>query len=360
LPAYAFRVPQEKSEYWFGTGSNRLVVACEGTFYLDPDTADLVTLIVNSSEPPEITGACIARTTVHYSRTEVNGSDMLLPTQSLFEFEGRLHALNSSVYSDCRLRERGTDPIALNLPEGLPFEVVFTGRISINSAAGDTIPAKLATPIQDSSKHILVPSGTSKGAALHRRSGLLFVYAMLTMGISGSILALRQSLTNANVLGGLMSAYLVITALTTVRPVSAWTQRLNSLALLVATVLTLSEIGMGLRALSRPGGTINGVPLFMLFFLATVTGVAAVGDVRMMWSGPLGAAARLARHLWRMCFALFIAAGSFFSIRQRVAKILPEPLTTPAMRAIPIALVFAVMFYWLWRVRTRRTLTEAR
>ena len=24
---------------------------------------------------------------------------------------------------------------------------------------------------------------------------------------------------------------------------------------------------------------------------------------------------RLARHLWRMCFALFIAAGSLFSIR---------------------------------------------
>jgi uncharacterized membrane protein len=41
-----------------------------------------------------------------------------------------------------------------------------------------------------------------KGGTLHRRSGILFVYAMLTMGISGSILALRQSLTNANVLGG--------------------------------------------------------------------------------------------------------------------------------------------------------------
>jgi hypothetical protein len=32
---------------------------------------------------------------------------------------------------------------------------------------------------------------------------------MLTMGISGSILALRQSLTNSNVLGGFMSAYFV-------------------------------------------------------------------------------------------------------------------------------------------------------
>ncbi len=38
-----------------------------------------------------------------------------------------------------------------------------------------------------------------KGATLHRKSGLLFVYAMLTMGFSGSVLALRLSRTNMNV-----------------------------------------------------------------------------------------------------------------------------------------------------------------
>ena len=64
----------------------------------------------------------------------------------------------------------------------------------------------------------------AKGATLHRKSGLLFVYAMLTMGFSGSILALRLSLTNMNVLGGFMAAYFVVTALTTVRPASAWTR----------------------------------------------------------------------------------------------------------------------------------------
>jgi uncharacterized membrane protein len=200
----------------------------------------------------------------------------------------------------------------------------------------------------------------SKGAMLHRRSGLLFVYAMLTMGISGSILALRQSLTNPNVLGGFMSAYFVITALTTVRPVSAWTRRLNSVALLVAIALTLIEVGLGFKAIASPGGTINGVPFFMPFFLAIVTTLAAAGDIRMMRSGASRATPRLRRHLWRMCFALFIAAGSFFSIRARVAKVLPEPFTTPAMRALPVALVFVAMFYWLWRVRARRMLAQAR
>jgi hypothetical protein len=196
-----------------------------------------------------------------------------------------------------------------------------------------------------------VALAASKGATLHRRFGLMFFYAMLTMGISGSILALRQSLTNTDVLGGFMSVYFVVTGLTAVRPVSGWTQKLNSAALLVAIALALVEIGLGAKAMASPDGTIDGVPFFGLFFLATVTTLAAAGDVRLMRSGVLRAGARLARHLWRMCFALFIAAGSFLSIRARVAKVLPEPFTTPTMRALPVVLVFVAMFYWLWRVR---------
>jgi hypothetical protein len=157
-----------------------------------------------------------------------------------------------------------------------------------------------------------------------------------------------------------MSAYFVVTGLTAVRPLTNWTRKLNSAALMVAIALAAVEIGMGIKAMARPDGVIDGVPFFALFFLATVTTLAAAGDVRMMWpreprSKALRAAPRLARHLWRMCFALFIAAGSFFYIRARVAKVFPEPLTTPLMRALPVVLVFVAMFYWLWRVRARRT-----
>jgi len=101
---------------------------------------------------------------------------------------------------------------------------------------------------------------------------------------------------------------------------------------------------------------LNGVPFPMYFFLATVWIVAALGDLRILRFGAPRGGPRLARHLWRMCFALFIAAGSFFSIRARVAKILPKPFTTGPMRALPILLLFGAMFYWLWRVRARRSL----
>ncbi len=199
----------------------------------------------------------------------------------------------------------------------------------------------------------------SKGAVLHRRSGLLFVYAMVTMGVSGSILAARHSFTNPNVLGGFVSAYFVITALTTVRSRTAWTRRLNVAALVLAIALVVFEISLGIRAMgqSREQNLLEGVPFFgmPLLMMALITALAAAGDVRMMRSGALRAGSRLSRHLWRMCFALFIAAGSFFSIPERVAKILPYPFTTPGMRALPIVLIFVAMFYWLWRVRSRRS-----
>jgi hypothetical protein len=192
----------------------------------------------------------------------------------------------------------------------------------------------------------------AKGGLLHRKSGLLFVYAIATMGLSGSILSLRHGL-NGNLLGGLTSVYFVTTALTTVRAPTAWSHRLNVAAALLAFVLGTITLGLGVTAMTRPHGMLNGVPWPMLVFLSTVILMAGVGDLRIMRSTLPRGAPRLRRHLWRMCFALFIAAGSFFSIRSRVAMIFPQPFLSGPMRALPVLLVFVAMFYWLWRVRAR-------
>jgi hypothetical protein len=205
-----------------------------------------------------------------------------------------------------------------------------------------------------------VALSVKKGGTIHRRSGLLFVCAMLVMGCSASILGFRKSPTDGNVFAGFMVAYFVGTALTTVRPVSWWTRGFNVAALMVAVGLAFGDILGGVEAFNSPGGSRNGVPFPMLFFIATVMILAAIGYVRTMRSGVPRGAPRLARHLWRRCFALFIAAGSFFSVRERVAKILPEPFTTAPMRALPILLLFGAMFYWLCRLRRRTLPTPVR
>src|SRR5438874_4511655 len=81
-----------------------------------------------------------------------------------------------------------------------------------------------------------------KGGTIHRRSGLLFVCAMLVLGTSAAILGFRKNgPTDSNVFGGLMTAYFVITALTTVRPVSRWTRYINVVALTVAAGLAILD-----------------------------------------------------------------------------------------------------------------------
>jgi hypothetical protein len=127
----------------------------------------------------------------------------------------------------------------------------------------------------------------------------------------------------------LWQPYFVVTAVTTVRPASACTRGLNWTALLVVIALSVIDIVPVFKAFTSPDGMIDGVPLFMLFFMATITALAAVSDVRMLLLGTLPAVPPLARHVWRMSFALFIAAGLFFSIRKRVAKILPGPFHLP-------------------------------
>ena len=205
-----------------------------------------------------------------------------------------------------------------------------------------------------------VALSVKKGGTVHRRSGLLFVYAMLIMAVSASILSLVKGSADGNVLAGVLTAYFVGTALTTVRPVSSWTRRINAVAMTVAVILAAACAFNGATMINAPGHDMNGVPNQTAGMMSLIIGVllvmAAAGDVRIMRFGMPRGGPRLARHLWRMCFALFIAAGSFFSIRERVAQILPEPFTTGPMRALPIVLLFGAMFYWLWRVRGRRTL----
>src|SRR5258708_7416248 len=59
---------------------------------------------------------------------------------------------------------------------------------------------------------------------------------------------------------------------------------------------------------------LSEVPVAMTFFMGSVMLLAAAGDIRMLVRGGVLGAKRIARHLWRMCFGLFIAAGSFFFV----------------------------------------------
>jgi uncharacterized membrane protein len=194
----------------------------------------------------------------------------------------------------------------------------------------------------------------AKGATLHRKSGMLFVCAMLTMSLFGMTIATVRGVAPAIIVPvGLLTAYLVITSLTTIRPPPIGARWLAIGGMLVAFGVFLTDLTFGTQGVAN-GGMRDGLPTFPFFIFALVALLGGVGDLRVMRSGALRGAPRIARHLWRMCFALFIAALSFF-IGQ--AKVIPEPIRILPLLAMPVLAVLLTMFYWLWRVRFRRKLS---
>ena len=185
-----------------------------------------------------------------------------------------------------------------------------------------------------------------KGAGLHRKSGMIFVYSMLVLAITGGVIATLKH-QPANIIGGSLAFYMVITALLTVRPHDRVSRWIDAAALLIGASVGVSAMKIGFDAVNTPTGTSNGVPAGMMFFFGAVALLAAVGDLRVLLVGRLEGAQRIARHLWRMCFSLFIASGSFFLGQ---AKVIPKPIRILPLLAIPALLPLVLLLYWLARV----------
>ena len=195
----------------------------------------------------------------------------------------------------------------------------------------------------------------AKGAPLHRRSGMIFVYAMLTMALAGLTIALLRGVAPLiNVPAALITTYLVVTGVATVRQraIPRW---LSVALMLLALAVGLTNLTFGFEAIASADGKKGGMPAFPFFLFGVVGTLGGVLDFRMLLrrgGGGLHDASRITRHLWRMSFALFIAALSFF-IGQ--AKVFPERVRIPALLGLPVLAVLVTMSYWLWRVRIRRS-----
>ncbi len=192
----------------------------------------------------------------------------------------------------------------------------------------------------------------TKGARLHRRVGMGFVIAMITMAVSALlIMAFGGAAPAVNVLAASLTIYLVVTALATVRPPSRGLRWLNLGAMLVALAVGVTSLTMGFEAVASADGQRDGIPAFPYFMFGVVGVLGGALDLRVIGAGGVRGPSRLGRHLWRMCFALFIAAMSFFLGQ---AKVIPEPIRIPPLLALPPLAVLVTMFYWLWRVRAKR------
>lgn len=186
-----------------------------------------------------------------------------------------------------------------------------------------------------------------KGSRRHRVAGNVFVISMLSLSLSGVYLAFMKS-QPGNVLGGTLTFYLVATAWITARRRNGEPGIFDWGALLVAMAVTAVNLTYGIEAAIGQTGLKYGYSPGPYFFLGSVALLAAIGDVRMLVRSGISGTPRVARHLWRMCFALFIAASSIFLARQQV---FPALLRKTGVLLLLSFLPLILMIFWLFRVR---------
>jgi hypothetical protein len=191
-----------------------------------------------------------------------------------------------------------------------------------------------------------------KGSRAHRTAGTVFFGAMfITYAIGAGVAPFLTECQRPNFVAGILALYLLVTGWTAARnrnPRAGWPEGAGLVAALAIAVTGMVFMQMGA---SSPTGTIDGSPpgSFVLFAVAGTLG--ACGEANALLRRGLTGAARIARHLWRMCFSLFLASGSFFLGQMQFQPVWFRESAAPGLLAF---LPLLVMMFWLVRVRIGR------
>lgn len=190
-----------------------------------------------------------------------------------------------------------------------------------------------------------------KGGRLHASAGTWFAVSMLVLGATAAILAQAKGDTGLG-LGGILACYFVATSWVTARRRDGTSGRFEVAACALAL---FAAAAMVWAAAAGPSTTPAGdAPLFAL---AAICLLAGLGDLKAVLTPRLTPAQRLSRHLWRMSVAFFLATGSFFLGQQDV---MPAAWRGSPVLFVPAFAPFAVMLFWLARLRFAKAIGRAR
>jgi uncharacterized membrane protein len=190
-----------------------------------------------------------------------------------------------------------------------------------------------------------------KGRSVHILSGRIFAASMVVSSIMGAALGLlKADQFYITFHAGILSVTLITSSLLTLRaPRLNWFHRVVN-GINAANFVALAAIGF--HALSEPGGIAFGFAAEDYFFLGAMAVMATICDVSLLWRKPLRQNHRIARHLWRMCFGFFIAAGSAFT--GPGASAFPDIIQNSGILSLPELAILLLMLFWLVRTLMRK------
>ncbi|MBV8685519.1 MAG: DUF2306 domain-containing protein [Alphaproteobacteria bacterium] len=186
----------------------------------------------------------------------------------------------------------------------------------------------------------------AKGRRLHARAGTAFCASMLVLGVTAAILEPLRT-PPGSPMSGAFVCYFVATSWVAARRRDGTTGRFEMGACVAALGLAALMAWGGFTGSTTPAG--RG-PVFALAGLCLLAGLL---DLNAVLRRKLTPTQRVSRHLWRMCFAFFIATGSFFLGQQQV---LPRGVRGSPLLFVLAFAPFAVMLFWLARLRLSKRL----
>ncbi|WP_019029349.1 hypothetical protein [Colwellia piezophila] len=183
---------------------------------------------------------------------------------------------------------------------------------------------------------------SGKGLKLHKQAGNIFFIAMVTLSLSAAYLEVK--LGDFPIMG-VLSLYFASTSWASVKRQAGKIGRFEYAAFFCISIVAITFYKWAWD-ITYNGQVLEGtLPLAGYFIFGTFAAFAATLDLTMLIRGGVIGSHRIARHLWRMCFAFIMAILSFLD-----QDIFPDFIVDTGLLWLTLLLPLLMMFYWLLRL----------
>ena len=194
---------------------------------------------------------------------------------------------------------------------------------------------------------LLAMSSRKAGNGRHAQAGDYYYLSMSVMTVSAAILTIWEP-DRLTLGAAIWTFYLVHTSRSAALERSGQMDATWRWTLPLGVLATIIFMHGGWVALSEPNEEFQGMPATAFFIFGSGALLAILFDVSLFWRSRLSQRQRIARHLWRMVVAYFLAVTSLFLGQQD--DVFPFMAGSPVL-LLPSILTLAFLIFWIVRVR---------
>ncbi len=197
---------------------------------------------------------------------------------------------------------------------------------------------------------LVAMASRKRAGGLHALTGQIYYLTMSTMAITAAILTFWEP-DRLTLGAAIWTFYLVQTARNAALNRTGELDRTARWLIPVGAAATVIFLHGGTVAASSDDGEFQGMATAAFFVFGSFAMLGLVFDLSLVWRNRLSVRQRIARHLWRMVAAYFLAATSLFLGQQD--DVFPF-MAGSLILFLPSLLTLGFLIYWIAYVRFAR------